>query len=205
MSDRLYDEMPLGANFDYAKAPLLTEIEPAFDAASFVRFGRDIFWQPDLVSNQFGADWLQRHLGPGFRVHKIQFRETHPAHIGTTLVPIRPGLVLVNPARPCIDGGLELFANNGWRVVEAPVSVRSGGSARDVSSWISMNILMLDERTALVEQRERPMIELLESVGCEVIPCAFDRVYAFGGGFHCCTTDVRRDGALQSYFPSLDR
>ena len=63
-----------------------------------------------------------------------------------------------------------------------------------------MNILMLDERTAVVEQREKPMIELLESLGCEVIPCAFDRVYPFGGGFHCCTTDIRRDGALQSYF-----
>ena len=126
MADELYDENAADANFDYAKAPLLTEIEPAFDAASFVRFGRDIFWQPDLVSNQFGADWLQRHLGPEFRVHKIQFRESHPAHIGTTLVPVRPGIVLVNPARPCIDGGLELFEKNGWRVVEAPVSVRSG-------------------------------------------------------------------------------
>jgi len=30
-------------------------------------------------------------------------------------------------------------------------------------------------------------------------------VYAFGGGPHCCTTDVRRDGALASYFPTLDR
>jgi len=204
MSDRLYDETPLGGTFDYAAAPLLTEIEPAFDAASFVRFGRDIFWQPDLVSNQFGADWLQRHLGTGFRIHKIQFRETHPAHIGTTLVPVRPGIVLVNPDRPCIDGGLELFEKNKWRIVEAPKSVRPGGSARDVSGWISMNVLMLDERTAVVEQRETPMIELLESLGCEVIPCAFDRVYPFGGSFHCCTTDVRRDGILQSYFPSLD-
>jgi len=204
MSDRLYAENALCATFDFGRAPLLTEIEPVFDAASFVRFGRDIFWQPDLVSNQFGADWLQRHLGSGFRVHKIQFRESHPAHIGTTLVPVRPGIVLINPARPCVDGGLALFEENGWRVVEAPVSVRSAGSARDVSSWISMNILMLDERTAVVEQREKPMIKLLESLGCEVIPCAFDRVYPFGGGFHCCTTDIRRDGTLQSYFPSLD-
>ena len=48
------------------------------------------------------------------------------------------------------------------------------------------------------------MIELLESLGCTVIPCAFDRVYAFGGSFHCCTADIRREGTLQSYFPSLD-
>jgi glycine amidinotransferase len=67
-----------------------------------------------------------------------------------------------------------------------------------------MNILMLDERTAVVERSEKPMIALLESLGCEVVPCAFDRVYAFGGSFHCCTTDVRRSGDVQSYFLSLD-
>ncbi|MDB5070502.1 MAG: hypothetical protein JWM87_1613, partial [Candidatus Eremiobacteraeota bacterium] len=85
-----------------------------------------------------------------------------------------------------------------------PLSSRSGAVSRDVSSWISMNVLMLDEHTAVVERAEKPMIALLESLGCEVIPCAFDRVYPFGGSFHCCTTDIRRDGALRSYFPSLD-
>jgi glycine amidinotransferase len=205
MSDVLYDARAReGAEpFDFAAGPLLTEIEPVFDAASFVRFGRDLFWQPDLVSNQLGADWLQRHLGPQFRVHRIGFREALPTHVGTTLVPIRPGIVLVNPARPGIGDGLELFTSNGWRVIEAPVS-QNGAASRDVSSWISMNILMLDERTAVVERREQPMIVLLESLGCEVIPIAFDHVYAFGGSFHCCTTDIRREGPLRSYFPSLD-
>jgi glycine amidinotransferase len=184
--------------------PLLTEVEPVFDAASFVRFGRDIFWQPDLVSNQFGADWLQRHLGPAFRVRRIAFEEALPTHIGTTLVPVRPGIVLVNPERPALDGALDLFTANGWRVVPAPVSARPGRNSRDVSNWILMNNLMLDERTAVVERTETPMIALLESLGCDVVPCAFDRVDAFGGSFHCCTTDVRRAGRLQSYFPSLD-
>ena len=196
MTDALYDE----------GAPLvLTEVEPAFDAASFMRFGRDIFWQPDLVSNQFGADWLQRHLGPGFRVHRIEFQEPLPTHIDTTLVPIRPGIVLINPQRPCTDGSMELFRANGWRTIEAPPSVRSGRWRPEISNWISMNILMLDEQTAVVEAAEKPTIDLLESLGCDVIPCAFDRVYPFGGGFHCCTTDIRRAGTLQSYFPALDK
>ncbi len=205
MRDDLYDARVRDGTdgYDYAARPLLTEIEPAFDAASFVRFGRDLFWQPDLVSNQFGADWLQRHLGDGFRVHTIRFREPLPSHIGTTLVPVRPGIVLVNPHRPCVDDSLRLFEENGWRVVPAPLSVRSGAKSRDVSSWISMNILMLDPETAIVEASETPMIELLRSLGCAVIPCAFDRVYPFGGSFHCCTTDIRRAGTLASYFPSL--
>lgn len=204
MADALYDDRARDdLSFDFADGPFLTDVEPAFDAASFVRFGRDIFWQPDLVSNQFGADWLQRHLGDGFRVHRIAFREALPSHIGTTLVPIRPGIALVNPGRPCVDGSFELFSANGWQLVPAPPSVR-GRQSIDVSSWISMNVLMLDPATAVVERAEVPTIALLESLGCEVIACAFDAVYPLGGGFHCCTTDIRRDGSLQSYFPSLD-
>lgn len=202
MTDALYDDRE---GFDMADGPLLTEHEPAFDAASFARFGRDIFWQPDLVSNAFGAAWLARHLGPQFRLHTIAFQEHAPVHIDATFVPIRPGLVLTNPERPCANGMLELFRDNDWRLVDAPPSVRSGRApSRDVSNWISMNILMLDEYTAIVEAAEEPTMALLRALGCEVIPCTFDRVYAFGGGLHCATCDIRRDGTLKSYFPSLD-
>jgi glycine amidinotransferase len=205
LADDLYLAPPRGRPFDFTTTPLLAESEPVFDAACFARCGRDIFWQPDMVSNARGAHWLGRHLGPGFRVHRIEFHERTPTHIDTTLVPVRPGLVLVNPARPCTNGALDLFAKNGWQVVEAPPSVRTGRSpARDVSNWISMNILMLDPRTALVEQAETPMMELLRRLGCEAIPCAFDAVYPLGGGLHCCTLDIRREGRLESYFPSLD-
>jgi glycine amidinotransferase len=206
MSDELYNEgNPNQGTFDFNSGPLLREVEPVFDAACFARLGRDIFWRPDLVSNEFGAEWLRRHLGPAFRIHRIEFREATPTHIDTTLVPVRPGLVLINPERPCTNGAMKLFAANDWQTVPAPRSVRtSRAPARDVSNWISMNILMLDERTVVVEEAEKPMIELMRSLGCEVITCPFDRVYSFGGGFHCCTADIRRDGILQSYFPSLD-
>ena len=117
--------------------PWLADIEPVFDAACFARCGRDIFWQPDMVSNQAGADWLGGHLGPDFRIHRVRFREATPMHIDATLVPIRPGLVLVNPDRPCIHGDIGLFAANGWRMVPAPPSVRSArprpGSASRVA------------------------------------------------------------------------
>ena len=138
MADGLY--RVCGEGFDFNEAALLTECEPAFDAACFARCGRDIFWQPDLVSNEFGAEWLRRHLGPGFRIHRVEFRERTPTHIDTSLVPVRPGLALVNPARPAVGDGLGPFRANGWRLVEAPPSVRTGPSpSRDVSNWISMN------------------------------------------------------------------
>jgi glycine amidinotransferase len=185
-------------------APWLAEDEPVFDAACFARCGRDLFWQPDMVSNQAGADWLAEQLGPDFRIHRLGFGEATPMHIDTTLVPIRPGLALVNPDRPCVEGDIGIFAANGWRLVPAPRSVRSGPARPGgVSSWISMNVLMLDPVTAIVEQAEVPTIRLLESLGCQVIPVPFDRVYGFGGGLHCCTLDIRRQGGLENHFPGL--
>jgi glycine amidinotransferase len=191
--------------YKYGSHQPLTDLDPCFDGACFMRFGRDIFWQPDVVSNTSGITWLQRQLGPAYRIHPIQFADVAPQHIDTTLVPIRPGLVLVNPERPCVDGSLELFKRDGWRIVEGPPSVREGlpFAARDVSNWISLNILSLDERTVVAEAAEEPLHALLGSLGCEVIPVEFDAVFRFGGSFHCCTLDVRRDGEMRSYFPSL--
>ena len=34
----------------------------------------------------------------------------------------------------------------------------------------------------------------LGTLGFDVIPVDFVSVYRFGGSFHCCTVDVRRDG-----------
>lgn len=208
MADELYvaGYETQSAAYDFTSHPNLTETEPVFDAACFQRCGRDIFWQPDIVSNQTGIDWLQRHLGNGYRIHTVEFADRYPHHIDTTLVPLRPGLTLVNPERPAKNGCLKVFEDNDWQVVDAVPSVRprKHATAWEVSNWISMNIFSLDERTVVVEAAEEPFIELLRTLGCDVITCEFDAVFQFGGSFHCCTTDVRRRGELASYFPSLD-
>ena len=83
-----------------------------------------------------------------------------------------------------------------------PLSLLALWQAASTSDLLQPQVLPAP--TAVVEAAEAPMIALMRSLGCEVIPCPFDRVYAFGGGFHCCTADIRRDGRMQSYFPSLD-
>ena len=67
-----------------------------------------------------------------------------------------------------------------------------------------MNIISIDEETVIVEENEENMIKLLEEYDFKVVTCAFDKVYKFGGGFHCCTSDIRRKGTLQSYFKTLE-
>ncbi|CAM9481082.1 unnamed protein product, partial [Choristocarpus tenellus] len=51
-----------------------TEYEPVFDAAEFTRMGRDIFCQRSQVTNEFGIEWMQRHLGDGYKIHVLDFQ-----------------------------------------------------------------------------------------------------------------------------------
>jgi len=67
--------------------------------------------------------------------------------------------------------------------------------------WLSMNILILDPKTVCVEAEEKEQMEQFDKLGFEVVPVPFWDVAAFGGGLHCATADVYREGKLEDYFP----
>jgi len=177
---------------------VLTEAEPVFDAADFVRCGRDIIGQESHVTNRSGIEWLQRHLGDGFRLHLIQSLDPKPAHIDTTLMPLAPGKVLVNPVFTDVNKLPSIFKS--WDVLVAPEPIPYKTKPRLMSNWISINTLMLDEQRIIVEERQEPLIQALKDWGFKPIPCAFEDYYPFIGGFHCATLDIRRQGELKSYF-----
>ena len=177
---------------------VVTEFEPVFDAADFVRCGRDIFGQKSHVTNELGILWLQRHLGDEYRVHTIKSRSPQAIHIDTTLMPLAPGKVLVNPEWTDMEQIRTLF--KGWDLLIAPRAVDGDHGVSLISSWANMNVLMLDEERVIVEKHQEPMIKALKEWGFKPIPCAFEHYYNFLGAFHCATLDVRRRGTLQSYF-----
>ena len=53
----------------------------------------------------------------------------------------------------------------------------------------------------MIQAAETPMMELLDKYGFEVIPVPLFEVSPFGGGLHCATADVYREGSLEDYFP----
>ena len=179
-----------------------TEVEPLFDAASVGRFGKDLFVENSTVTNLAGIDWLRRHF-PNHRIHKVMFDEEVPCHIDATFVPLRPGLVLQNRKRvPLIKEHTELFKRNGWEIVTcAQPAHDKKGRLSSCSVWLSMNLLVLDPKTVCVEAVETAQIEQLNKLGFEVVPVPFWDVAAFGGGLHCATADVYREGKCEDYFP----
>lgn len=173
----------------------ITEFEPVFDAADFVRFGRDIVVQKSHATNEFGISWLQSVIGSNYRVHCIDVDDPHAMHIDATIMPLAPGRLLVNPERFIPN---DLFSE--WEIIEAPTpSLPANWPMYFSSSWLSMNVLSLDEKTVVVEKQEQPLIDLLNKRGFKCIPVNFRHFYTFGGSFHCATLDVRRQGKLRSY------
>src|SRR5215213_4988834 len=174
---------------------VITEFEPTFDAADFIRCGRDIFAQKSNVTNDFGIEWLRRHLGDTYRIHVFEFNDTHPMHIDATLVPLAPGKLLINPER--VLKVPSVF--RGWDVFHAPKPIIPDDHTLYMTSkWINMNILMLDEKRVMVERQDEPMISAFKKWGFKPIPCNFRNFNSFGGSFHCATVDVRRRGRLES-------
>lgn len=180
----------------------LTEEEPVFDAADVGRFGKDLFVQHSTCTNAAGLDWLRRHF-PNHRVHEVLFKEAHPMHIDATFIPLRPGLALSNRQRvPLSQEMKDLFKKNDWEIVECALPAHDEKPPLSFCSvWLSMNILILDPKTIFVEASETAQMEQFDKLGFNVIPVPFWDVSAFGGGLHCATADVYREGSLEDYFP----
>jgi len=177
---------------------VISEREVAFDAADFVRCGKDIFVQKSNVTNALGIEWVRRHIGSEYQVHEVQFDDLHPMHIDTTIVPLGPGKLMINPAWVKRSQLPKQF--DSWEIIEAPEPVMPYDSALYFSSdWLTMNFLSVDEKRIIVEENEAPLIALLEKHGFEPIPIPFRNFYPFGGSVHCATADIRRAGILQSY------
>jgi glycine amidinotransferase len=179
-----------------------TEEEPLFDAADIVRCGRDLFVQHGFTTNLKGIEWLRRHF-PELRVHAMNFPgDPFPSHIDCTFLPLRPGLVLSNPVRLPTERQVRVLRNNDWDVVPAASPAHKRPPPLCYSSvWLSMNVLSLDERTVCVEASEVHQMEQLDRLGFNVLPVPFLDAYAFGGGLHCATTDIWREGGCDDLLP----
>ena len=179
-----------------------TEHEPLFDAADVLRIGKDLFCQHGLTTNRRGMEWLKRHYSD-HRVHAVNFPgDPYPIHIDATFVPLRPGLVMNNPKRPLPAGQRRIFEANDWEIIDAAQPANDKPPPLCYSSvWLSMNVLVVNHQTVIVEASEVHQMDQLDKLQFEVIPMPFRDAYPFGGGLHCATADVFREGKCEDYFP----
>ncbi len=196
--------MLLDSLFDVdLKKPTPRNDEPAFDAANVLRLGQDLIYLVSSTGNELGGRWLQTILGDAYRVHFLS-DVYYGSHIDSTLVALRPGLMLCNPGRLNDDSLPEILKQ--WDVIYSPPMENTGRYdaeylSRSIgSNWIDMNLFSINPNLVVVDRDQTALITLLEKQGLEVIPLKLRHSKMLGGGFHCITLDIRRAGTLERYF-----
>ena len=214
----LIDYMKAGAKWISAPKPMLLDSlfagvdldkptprndEPAFDAANVLRFGEDLIYLVSATGNEMGGHWLQSILGDKYRVHFLK-DVYYGSHIDSTLVALRPGLVLANPARLNDDTLPKILKQ--WKVIYSPPMENTDRYDPEYlamcigSDWIDMNCFSIGPNLVVVDRNQPTLIKLLEGEGLDVIPLKLRHSKLLGGGPHCVTLDVRRRGTLERYF-----
>lgn len=189
--DELYDRTDLST-------PTLTNFEPAFDAANVVKCGRDLFYLVSNSGNELGAQWLQQTLGEQYRVHKLTNIYAY-VHLDTTIMPLRPGVVLLNPSRVNDDNLPEYFKS--WTKIYSnePVPTPYAEHWAPASPWLGMNVLSINEHTVAVEESQTKLIKQLESHGFDIMTVKLRHCRTFSGGIHCITLDTVREDSYDDF------
>lgn len=200
----------------------LSEREILFEAANTVRMGKDLLYLVSSSGNYLGAQWLQSVLGDEYRVHTTEdiYRSSH---IDSTVLCLRPGLVLLNSTRvnekncppifkkwekiyfsdvaPTTQQELEFQKNVRDPLTKKLADLGFGTNLCEMASpWVGMNVLSLDPNTVVVDERQTNLIKVLEKHNFTIIPVRMRHIYTQGGGLHCATLDTVRESKLESYF-----
>jgi glycine amidinotransferase len=180
--------------------PSITNEEPILDPANLIRMGYDILYLISNTGNEKGAKWLQNTLGDAFKVHMMHDLYSW-AHVDSTIMPLRPGLVVLNASRvskmdvPAVFDSWDKI----WYTEEMCVGQKCYEDYAPASSWIGMNTLSIDPDTVLVPEEETHLMSAMEKHGITPVPVKMRHMRTLAGGPHCVSVDLVREGKLEQY------
>lgn len=185
--------------FEDLSKPTLKNHEIIFDAPNLVRIGKDLLYQVSNSGNMKGYQWLKRLLEPmGYRMHYSELYSF--SHFDSTIIPLRPGLVLLNSNRVNKHNCPEVFKT--WDKIyfeDVVVQGNKMGYAAPCSPYIGLNLLSIDHYTVVIDNCQAPLMKELNKYKIDCIPIQFRHAMTLAGGMHCATLDLRRKGALEDY------
>jgi glycine amidinotransferase/scyllo-inosamine-4-phosphate amidinotransferase 1 len=159
------------------------------DAANVLRLGDSMLMLESASGNRAAYDWMCDHF-PNVPIELCNFYAG--VHIDSTVVALRPGLVLLNGTRVNKSNCPRVFDN--WeKIYVDDVVPQSFYQYPYASKWIGLNMLSIDPQTVIVDAAQTDLIRTLEQRKFTVIPLTLRHSRTLGGGFHCVTLDLVRD------------
>jgi glycine amidinotransferase len=192
---------PTEAIDDPQPSPYDVGVEMMLDGAQVLRLGRDLVINVAQENHARGAEWLERHLGHAYRVHRVWRMADN--HIDSMVLALRPGVFLARH-----DGIRDLMPEplRSWRYIVPPEPDAGAFPVYDdyedlvlTSPYIDLNVLSVDEHTVLVNEDCTGLRKTLDAAGFTTVPVRHRHRRLFGGGFHCFTLDTVREGARKDY------
>lgn len=161
------------------------------DAANVLRLDDRWLFLESASGNRAAYQWLCEIL-PDIDIELCNFYAG--VHIDSTIVVLRPGVVLLNGSRVRSNQCPQVF--NGWmKIYISDVTPQSFYQYPYASKWIGLNMLSIDPETVIVDASQRELITILERLKFTVIPHTLRHSRTLGGGFHCVTLDTWRQNA----------
>ncbi|GAB1339856.1 hypothetical protein ACE1SV_64460 [Streptomyces sp. E-15] len=186
---------------DPQPSPYDAGLETMLHGAQVLRLGRDLVVNAAQENHTRGAEWLQRHLGHQYRVHRVWRMADN--HIDSMVLALKPGVFL---ARHGSIRNLMPEPLRSWRYIVPPEPDAGAFPVYDdyedlvlTSPYIDLNVLSVDEHTVLVNEDCTGPAKTLETEGFDVVPVRHRHRRLFGGGFHCFTLDTHRTGGFEDY------
>lgn len=177
---------------DTKGVPSLNNEEILFEAANCVRVGQDIIYQISNTGNKLGGEWLQSIL-PDYHVHMYDSIYSY-AHLDSTILPLKEGLVMYNSSRVTKDNEPEMFKSWDKIWIENCVSdEKNYGLPWGASEWIGMNMLSISPELAIVDTNQTEIHKKLNAKGINTIHLELRHARLLAGGFHCVTLDLVRE------------
>lgn len=158
------------------------------DAANVCRLDDAWLFLRSASGNLAAYHWLCDQF-PDIRIEICDFYSG--VHIDSTIVPLRPGTVMLNASRVTEQNCPRVF--DGWHKIWISDCV-----AQDfyqypyASKWIGMNCFSISPDTVIVDAAQTDIITQLEQLKFTVVPLTLRHSRTLGGGFHCVTLDLWR-------------
>lgn len=199
-------KVPMRAKERYAIRPILKEclkgnsvgyiavppVSPAFGEEGIYLEGGDVLLNgyeiyvgnSGRASNKAGIEWLQNFLGPKYKVIEVKLSSEFE-HLDCVLSLPRPGLMLI-----CKDGitGELPETIRGWDAIEVNIAE---------AKKLGANILVIDEKSCIVDIQHHRIAEELRKKGQEVIEIPYGQVATWGGALRCSHHPLRRRSKLK--------
>jgi glycine amidinotransferase/scyllo-inosamine-4-phosphate amidinotransferase 1 len=138
--------------------------------------------------NREAYNWMRQHF-PTVSIELCNFYSG--VHIDSTVVALRPGLVLLNGTR-VNDANCPRVFDDWEKIYVTDVAAQNFYQYPYASKWIGLNMLSINSDTVIVDAAQTDLIRTLEQRNFTVIPLTLRHSRTLGGGFHCVTLDLVR-------------